>query len=65
MFGGSAYEVLFIYRIRLHYTIENNCQKVAVPGTILHAVIKWGARAPIGTIAPMVTTPMYPVCIFV
>jgi hypothetical protein len=32
MFGGSAYEVLFIYRNRLHYTTENNCQKVGVPG---------------------------------
>jgi hypothetical protein len=34
MFGGSAYEVLFICRNRLHYTTENNCQKLEVPGTI-------------------------------
>jgi hypothetical protein len=53
MFGGSAYEVLFIYRNRLQYTTENNCQKVEVPGTI--TLNKWGCP---GTQAPMVTTPM-------
>jgi hypothetical protein len=44
MFGGSGYEVLFIYRNRLHYTTENNCQKVGVPDTM--TLKKWGARAP-------------------
>jgi hypothetical protein len=47
------YEVLFIYRNRLHYTTENNCQKVEVPGTI--TLEKWGCP---GTKAPMITTPM-------
>jgi hypothetical protein len=55
MFGGSAYEVHFIYRNRLHYT-ENNCQKVEVPGTI--TLKKWECQ---GTQASMVTTPMYSV----
>jgi hypothetical protein len=40
MFGGSAYEVLFIYQNRLHYTTENNCQKVEEPGAI--TLKKWG-----------------------
>jgi hypothetical protein len=53
MFGGSAYEVLFIYRNRFLYTAENNCQKVEVPGTI--TLKKWGCP---GTQAPMVLTPM-------
>jgi hypothetical protein len=53
LFGGSAYEVLFIYRNRLHYTTENNCQKVEVPGTI--TLKKSGCP---GTQAPMVTTSM-------
>jgi hypothetical protein len=53
MFGGSAYEVLFVYRNRLHYTTENNCQKVEVPGTI--TLKKLGCP---GTQVPMVTTPM-------
>jgi hypothetical protein len=44
MFGGSAYEILFIYRNRFHYTTENNCQKVEVPGTI--TLKKWGRPAP-------------------
>jgi hypothetical protein len=50
VFGGSAHEVLFIYRNRLQYTTENKCQKVEVPGTIM--VKKWGCP---GTQAPMVT----------
>jgi hypothetical protein len=53
MFGRSAYEALFIYRNRLHYTTENNCQKVEVPSTI--TLKKRGCP---GTQAPMVTTPM-------
>jgi hypothetical protein len=59
LFGGSAYEVLFIYRNRLHYTTETNCQKVEVPGTI--TLKKWGARTPMQ--APMVTMPMVTRCV--
>jgi hypothetical protein len=55
MFGGSAYEVLFIYRNRFHYTTENNCQKVEVPGIIAQLHSKSGGAR---TQAPMVTTPM-------